>query len=196
MSSNEGGDPRPKPPEGGSLLDRDRQGFWLDLFEQERVFLMVVSALLIATGLIFPYAGVARWFGFGLAAYSAVANDSIQTLGTFLASNRDKPWWALWIFIGTLFLATVCFSWWQYDGDVSYERLESKGFATAPTSFTYLQVAAPILLMILTRLRIPVSTSGRAIWICRRGRRAATARRSGGRCTACSRSSGSPTVPA
>ena len=36
----------------------------------------------------------------------------------------------------------------------------------------------------------------REIWICRRGRRAATARRSGGRCTVCSRSSGSPTVPA
>lgn len=120
---------------------------------------MVVSTLLIATGLIFPYANVARWFGFGLAAYSAVANDSIQTLGTFLASNKDKPWWALWIFVGGLFLATVSFSWWQYDGDVSYERLDAKGFATAPTSFTYLQIAAPILLMILTRLRIPVSTT-------------------------------------
>lgn len=160
MSTNAGGAPEPRqPPDSAGLLDRERPGYWLELFEQERVFLMVVSTLLIATGLIFPYAGVARWFGFGLAAYSAVANDSIQTLGTFLASNRDKPWWALWIFIGGLFVLTVTYSWWQYDGDVSYERLDSKGFATAPTSFTYLQIAAPILLMILTRLRIPVSTT-------------------------------------
>ena len=119
----------------------------------------MVSSLLILVGIVYPYAAVARWVGFGLAAYSAVANDSIQTIGTFLASNRDKPWWALWLFIGGLFLLTVTYSWWQYGGDVSYERLASKGFATAPTSFAYLQVAAPIFLMILTRLRMPVSTT-------------------------------------
>lgn len=30
--------------------------------------------------------------GFALAAYTIVANDSIQTLGTFLASNSKRPW--------------------------------------------------------------------------------------------------------
>ena len=29
--------------------------------------------------------------GFTLAAYSVVANDSVQTLGTWLASNSDQP---------------------------------------------------------------------------------------------------------
>ncbi|MDX1532183.1 MAG: hypothetical protein R3362_11705, partial [Rhodothermales bacterium] len=33
------------------------------------------------------------------------------------------------------------------------------GFETAPTTFTFLQVAAPIFLLILTRLRMPVSTT-------------------------------------
>ena len=43
---------------------------------------------------------------FLFAAYAAVANDSIQTLGTFIASNQDKKWWVLWIFIGGVFLIT------------------------------------------------------------------------------------------
>ena len=41
------------------------------------------------------------WFLF--AAYAAIANDSIQTIGTFIASNQDKKWWVLWIFIGGIF---------------------------------------------------------------------------------------------
>ncbi len=108
---------------------------------------------------MYPHAWLARWIGFGLAGYSAVANDSIQTIGTFIASNRDRPWWHLWLYIGGIFLLTVGYSWWAYDGDVTFQRLASKGFEEAPTSFSYLQVAAPLFLMILTRLRMPVSTT-------------------------------------
>ena len=32
------------------------------------------------------------WIGFLLAAYSVIANDSIQTLGTWIASNRKVNW--------------------------------------------------------------------------------------------------------
>jgi hypothetical protein len=47
----------------------------------------------------------------------------------------------------------------MYDGDITHERLKSKGFDTAPTSLNYLQTAAPIILLILTRLKVPVSTT-------------------------------------
>ncbi|MEX2364492.1 MAG: hypothetical protein WD597_12760, partial [Balneolaceae bacterium] len=50
-------------------------------------------------------------------------------------------------------------SWYIYDGDVTYQRLSSKGFENAPTSFSFLQIAAPIFLLILTRMRMPVSTT-------------------------------------
>ena len=33
--------------------------------------------------------------GFGLAAYSVIANDSVQTLGTFIASNERFKWYWL-----------------------------------------------------------------------------------------------------
>jgi hypothetical protein len=99
------------------------------------------------------------WLGFLFAAYSAVANDSIQTLGAFLAANQKRPWWQLWAFVGGIFLITMTYGWLTYGGDVSYQRLASKGFAQAPTSFSFLQVAAPLVLLVLTRLRMPVSTT-------------------------------------
>jgi hypothetical protein len=35
--------------------------------------------------------------GFFLAAYSVIANDSVQTLGTWIASNNEKfKWTTLW----------------------------------------------------------------------------------------------------
>lgn len=43
--------------------------------------------------------------GFLLAAYSVVANDAIQTLGTFLSSNSHRPWWVLWLFAGGILTA-------------------------------------------------------------------------------------------
>jgi hypothetical protein len=129
------------------------------LFRQERTFLFFIAGCFIIAGVTFPYAAIARWVGFALAGYSAIANDSIQTLGTFMSSNEDKRWWILWIFIGAVFVATVAYSWHTYGGDVSYQRLESEGFAYTPQSFTFLQIAAPIFLLLLTRMRMPVSTS-------------------------------------
>ena len=106
-----------------------------------------------------PYPQLGMWVGFIFAAYAAVANDSIQTLGTFIASNQDKKWWVLWIFIGGIFLFTVGYSWLNFGGDVSHGRLMAKGFEKSPTSFHFLQIAAPVFLLILTRLRMPVSTT-------------------------------------
>ena len=96
------------------------------------------------------------------AAYAAVANDSIQSLGTFIESNRDKRWWVLWLFIGSIFLITVTFSWVHFDGDVTYQRLLKADGTTKyphPENFSYFQIIAPLVLLILTRLRMPVSTT-------------------------------------
>lgn len=133
----------------------------LDLFRTERQFLLFIGIAFIAVGAATPYPEVARWVGFMLAAYSTIANDSIQTLGTFIASNEHRPWWVLWIFIGGVFLATIAYGWAVADppGDVSYGRLTSDAFDDMPTSFNFFQVAAPLFLIILTRLRMPVSTT-------------------------------------
>ena len=137
---------------------------FFDLVKEERSFLLLVAALFLVGSLVYPYPSVAMWFGFVLAAYSAVSNDSIQTIGTFIASNADRRWYVLWLYIGTIFLVTVTVGWFLHDGDVSYGRLqalEPDGSLSypQPDQFNFLQIAAPIFLLILTRLRMPVSTT-------------------------------------
>ncbi|HET8859901.1 hypothetical protein [Marivirga sp.] len=130
-----------------------------EIAKKEKAFITLIAIFTFICGIISPYPQIAMWVGFGLAAYSAIANDSIQTIGTFIASNSKKPWWILWLFMGLIFLATVLYSWIVFDGDVSSQRLMTKGFDKAPTSFSFLQLAAPILLLVLTRFRMPVSTT-------------------------------------
>ncbi len=135
------------------------RGYFVQLFANERDFLVVLLVGFLVAALAQGTPALAMWVGFAFAAYSAVANDSIQTIGTFIASNRGQKWWVLWLFIGGIFLVTVTYSFVTYDGDVTFQRLASKGFSETPTSFSYLQLAAPLLLLILTRMRMPVSTT-------------------------------------
>ena len=133
-------------------------------FIQERTFFRLIALFLVIATVTYPYPQIAMWVGFSFAAYSAIANDSIQSIGTFIASNGDRKWWTLWLYIGGIFVATVLYSWYYYDGDVTHQRLlatNSEGELKFPeaTNFRFLQLAAPIVLLLLTRLRMPVSTT-------------------------------------
>lgn len=107
------------------------------------------------------------WGGFILASYSVVGNDVIQTLGTFLSSNEKRPWWVLWIFAATILSATLLYSWFQYGGDVSYQRLIGDPPKHSmdhpkyplPDPFSWYYLLPPLVLVFITRLGIPVSTS-------------------------------------
>ncbi|WP_127845716.1 hypothetical protein [Psychroflexus aestuariivivens] len=134
----------------------------LDFLSEEKTFLGIVVVGIIIAATSTTNANLAMWIGFFFAAYAAVANDSIQSLGTFIESNKTKKWWVLWLFIGGIFLATVSFSWFYFDGDVTYQRLTNPDGSTDyphPEKFTFFQVIAPLVLLILTRLRMPVSTT-------------------------------------
>ncbi|MDZ7669311.1 MAG: hypothetical protein U5Q16_07770 [Gammaproteobacteria bacterium] len=95
--------------------------------------------------------------GFVLAAYAVVANDSIQTLGTFIASNRHRPWWVLWAFSSSILVLVLLYSWVVNGGDPAYGRLEK--FPSPPGGLSWIHVAAPLILLFLTRFGIPVSTT-------------------------------------
>jgi len=102
--------------------------------------------------------------GFALSAYSIIANDSIQTLGTFLSSNSKRPWWMLWIWISGIMVVTVAWGWMANGGDPAFGRLAADGKNIAhPASYggaiTWLFVIPPLCLVVLTRMGIPVSTS-------------------------------------
>lgn len=129
------------------------------IIRKEKTFMLWIAGFFILAGVVYPYPQIAMWVGFGFAGYSAIANDSIQTIGTFIASNHKRPWWQLWLFMGGIFLVTVITSWYFFNGDVSFQRLSAKGLEESPKSFTFLQLAAPIVLLVVTRLRMPVSTT-------------------------------------
>ncbi|WP_020528545.1 hypothetical protein [Flexithrix dorotheae] len=94
--------------------------------------------------------------GFTFAAYSVVANDVIQTLGTFLSSNRDKSWWVLWLYTGSILALVLIYGWFFENGDVSYGRLDK---ISLPDPFRWYYVLPPLILLIITRFGIPVSTT-------------------------------------
>ncbi|GGK73083.1 hypothetical protein ACD591_07925 [Rufibacter glacialis] len=138
---------------------RRRIGVLDIILRKEKNFLYFIAFSLILCGVVYPYASIAMWVGFAFAGYSAIANDSIQTIGTFIVSNENKKWYWQWLFMGGIFLATVWYSWYMFNGDVTYQRLASKGFKDTPENFVFLQLAAPVILLLLTRFRIPVSTT-------------------------------------
>ena len=94
--------------------------------------------------------------GFVLAAYSVIGNDSIQTLGTFLASNKERfQWYTLWFAASVAMSFTLTFGWYFYDGDISYERLTQIPYQ----EIKWYHAMAPAALLFLTRIGIPVSTT-------------------------------------
>lgn len=102
--------------------------------------------------------GLWAWVGFILAAYSVVGNDSLQTLGTFIASNRKLPWWALFLFAGTVLVITFAFGLLQFDGDPSWGRLSNlKKYPVFEVQWYH--VVPALALVVVTRFGLPVSTS-------------------------------------
>jgi hypothetical protein len=94
--------------------------------------------------------------GFMLAAWAVVGNDSIQTLGTFLASNSKIRWYYLFLATAAVMILTLTVGWYINDGDFSWGRLAK---IDPPKVFTLWHVLAPLTLLFLTRYGLPVSTT-------------------------------------
>ena len=94
--------------------------------------------------------------GFGLAGWSVIGNDSIQTLGTFISSNKQRSWYQLWLWFGGLMVVTATVGWFLNGGDLSWGRLSHIPY---PVEFRYKYILAPICLLVLTKVGVPVSTT-------------------------------------
>ena len=94
--------------------------------------------------------------GFGLAGYSVIANDSIQTLGTFIASKQKWfKWYTLAGAASFVMIIAITWGWYSYDGDISYGRLNRIPYQ----EIQWYHAVAPAILLVLTRVGIPVSTT-------------------------------------
>lgn len=93
--------------------------------------------------------------GFLLAAYAVIANDSVQTLGTWIASNNERfNWKIMWAAASAVLLYTLWYGYYIY-GDISYGRLNKIPFVEVQ----WYHALAPGVLLLLTRVGVPVSTS-------------------------------------
>lgn len=92
--------------------------------------------------------------GFSLASYTVIANDSIQTLGTWMASNKEIDWKILWGAASSVLLFALWYGFGVH-GDISYGRLDKIPYIEPQ----WYHAAAPAVLLALTRFGVPVSTS-------------------------------------
>ena len=94
--------------------------------------------------------------GFLFAGYSVIANDSVQTLGTWIASNNQRfKWTTMWAAASAVLLWALWYGWTVNGGDISYGRLNKIPFQEVQ----WYHAMAPAVLLLLTRFGVPVSTS-------------------------------------
>ena len=124
-------------------------------FNSHRKFLVLFSSLFLITSIAYQVSPLAGWICFSIAAASAIGNDSIQTLGTFISSNSKTPWWILWIFIAGIFCLTILYGYY-IEKDIAFGRLNK---IPEVTTLSYWQAIAPVILIGLTYAKIPVSTT-------------------------------------
>ena len=58
-----------------------------------------------------------------IAGYSVIANDPVQTLGTWIQSNNDRFNWKVMWGAASAVPYTLWYGWYMNGGDISYGRL-------------------------------------------------------------------------
>lgn len=95
--------------------------------------------------------------------YSAVATDSIQTRKAFKVGNSKRHGFVLLAIKAIIFIAVASFSYWYFDGDVTYNRiynpekypdLPQHSTYVQPEAFSFIQLAAPLILLAFTGLLV------------------------------------------
>jgi phosphate/sulfate permease len=94
--------------------------------------------------------------GFSLAGMSVIGNDSIQTLGTFIAAKKKwYKWYVLAAAASIAMAGTLTYGWVVYDGDITFGRLNKIPYI----EIQWYHAVASAVLVLLTRVGIPVSTT-------------------------------------
>lgn len=112
--------------------------------------LLVLSTVLLGGNYRF------EWLIVALVTYNVIFNNAIQTIGLFIASNKNrKPFFSV-LFFGTIALLCMLISWYVSKGEVHYHLLDNISYRDE-IGLQFLLL--PILLAYLTKKQMPVSAT-------------------------------------
>ena len=126
--------------------------------DQVKFFSATALAAIVIT--VSYYIGVPHyflgWMAFSVAAFSVAGNDAIQTVGTFIESKRKTHWIPKVVMLCGLLIVVHAYGWIHDNGEIHFDRLKT---FPETTEFNLFQLLAPIVLVIITRLKAPISTT-------------------------------------
>ena len=112
--------------------------------------------LLLLFTLMFCPSNKLDWLGVFFTMFSTMSNDSVQTLGTFITSNSKTSWLKMWLYIAILFIITLLLAWFLNDYRLDFNKLVLIPYHN---DNDFMHYVPPILLIILTYYKIPVSST-------------------------------------
>ncbi|WP_367897988.1 hypothetical protein AB3N61_15150 [Leptospira sp. WS58.C1] len=126
--------------------------------DQIRFYILVFLSFLVMS--LGYYLGISSyilgWFAFCISAFSVAGNDAVQTVGTFIESKKSVHWFPKLAALGGILSLVFGYAWWSANGEVHFHRLDN---FTPPSEYNFLQLIAPIILVIITRMKSPISTT-------------------------------------
>ncbi|WCL49235.1 hypothetical protein [Leptospira sp. GIMC2001] len=126
--------------------------------DQIRFYLVTVFITLVIVAGYFlglpPY--YLGWIAFATATFSVAGNDAVQTVGTFFESKKSIDWVPKLIVLGGLLFIVHLIGWYRDAGQIHFQRLDR---FPETTHFNLIQLLAPVILVVITRMKAPVSTT-------------------------------------
>lgn len=120
---------------------------------QDKFNLLLLLIFILGNVINFGY--FFNWFMLTITCYTLIANNYIQSIGTFLINNKNKFKSNL-IFITLSFTITTLISWIIFDGNIDYNLLSNIEYKK---NLGIVIIFIPMLLNIFTKYGIPVSAT-------------------------------------
>lgn len=106
--------------------------------------------------IIFVKNNIFQWLTVVLVIFSIMSNDSIQTIGTYLATHENEKWYKLFFLIGSMFTFVIVTSWILYKGELHFGILNKIHYEE---EFNISYFLAPLFLLLLNTNGIPSSST-------------------------------------
>lgn len=120
---------------------------------QDKFNLLLISVFILGNlvhlGIFFS------WFMLAVSSYTVVANNYIQTIGSFIVNNKQK-FWSNWFFVSVNFTIATLISWFIFNGSLDYSFLKNVEYQK---DLNIIIIFIPLLLNIFTKYGIPVSAT-------------------------------------